>query len=61
MLLSPIDGLTILVFLSGMAMVAFQVKLPIQLAVGSSPYSVAVGDLNNDGQPDIAVANPGHE
>ena len=26
---------------------------------GSNPYSVTVGDLNNDGRPDIAVANYG--
>ena len=25
--------------------------------VGSGPYSAAVGDLNRDGRPDIAVAN----
>ena len=26
-------------------------------AVGSTPYSVAVGDFNGDGKPDLAVAN----
>src|SRR5205823_1870319 len=26
-------------------------------AVGTSPYSVAVGDFNSDGKPDLAVAN----
>jgi hypothetical protein len=28
-----------------------------QLAVGNTPISVAVGDLNGDGKPDLAVAN----
>jgi hypothetical protein len=28
--------------------------------VGSQPYSVAIGDFNNDGKQDIAVANSGN-
>ncbi len=27
--------------------------------VGSGPYSVAVGDFNGDGKPDLAIANSG--
>src|SRR5690242_13402479 len=29
----------------------------VQYAVGDGPYDVAVGDLNGDGAPDLAVAN----
>ena len=28
-------------------------------ATGSGPYSVAIGDLNADGKPDLATANYG--
>src|SRR5437867_12391463 len=28
-------------------------------AVGTNPQSIAVGDLNGDGRPDLAVANAG--
>jgi hypothetical protein len=30
-------------------------------ATGSSPFSVAIGDLNGDRKPDLATANPGTE
>ena len=29
----------------------------VNYAAGSRPYSVAVGDFNGDGKPDLAVAN----
>ncbi len=32
---------------------------PQTFAVGNTPYSVAVGDFNDDGRPDLAVANFG--
>jgi hypothetical protein len=31
----------------------------IDFATGSEPYSVAIGDLDGDGKPDLAVANSG--
>ena len=45
------------VFFSDMAMVLLQIKRHIQLAL--HPYSVAVGDFNNDTILDIIVANYG--
>src|SRR2546430_13075243 len=32
---------------------------PRDFTVGASPFSVAVGDFNADGRPDLAVANYG--
>ncbi|QEK52483.1 T9SS type B sorting domain-containing protein [Pedobacter aquae] len=32
----------------------------VDFATGLQPTSVAVGDFNRDGKPDIATANPGH-
>ncbi|MBZ5616670.1 MAG: FG-GAP-like repeat-containing protein [Acidobacteriia bacterium] len=34
-----------------------QFQSPANYAVGSNPYSVAVGDFNQDGHPDLAVTN----
>ena len=31
---------------------------PTNFTAGSNPASVAVGDFNGDGKPDLAVANP---
>jgi hypothetical protein len=31
-------------------------QLPVSYTVGSRPYSIAAGDLNDDGRPDLAVA-----
>ena len=34
---------------------SFQARL--DFATGRDPYSVAIGDLNGDGRPDLAIAN----
>src|SRR5205807_496559 len=38
---------------------AFDFTLPQAFDVGSSPFSVAVGDFNSDGKRDLVVANSG--
>src|SRR3989454_8512227 len=35
----------------------FSVGVRLDFATGSGPVSVAIGDLNGDGKPDLAVAN----
>lgn len=37
-----------------------KLRLPLILAGGPSPFSIANGDLNGDGKPDLAIANIGH-
>ena len=36
---------------------AFSVGVTLDFATGSGPFSVAIGDVNGDGQPDLVVAN----
>ena len=43
----------------GSATTTFVLQTSSPFATGASPYSVAVGDLNGDGKPDLAVANSG--
>jgi hypothetical protein len=37
---------------------SFYAPPPSQFAVGTQPWSVAVGDFNGDGKQDLATANP---
>ncbi len=41
----------------GQASAATSFLAPSNFAAGSGPYSVAVGDLDNDGRPDLVTAN----
>jgi hypothetical protein len=36
---------------------AFSFSAKIDFTTGSTPYSIAIGDLNGDGKPDLAVVN----
>jgi len=55
---SSVPGTTVSVLLnSGDGSGTFQTQ--VGYPVGSSPRSVAVGDFNGDGKPDLAVANDG--
>jgi hypothetical protein len=36
---------------------AFTVGVRLEFATGNGPSSVAIGDVNGDGKPDLAVAN----
>jgi hypothetical protein len=54
---SSIVDKTISIFknISSVAAIAFDTK--IDFATGENPYSIAVSDIDNDGKPDIVVAN----
>lgn len=57
---SPYLGTTTLSFLLGTGTGTFTVAPGTAPTVGTGPYSIAVGDFNNDGIPDLAVANSGN-
>ena len=50
-------ALVLVLAASAVAARAQSFSQPIHRNVGFNPYSVAVGDFNNDGKPDVAVAN----
>ncbi|WP_459797925.1 FG-GAP repeat domain-containing protein, partial [Pediococcus parvulus] len=37
--------------------ISFAAKVDFYTGPGSTPYSVAIGDIDGDGKPDLAVAN----
>src|SRR5262245_2690660 len=43
----------------GAAAQAFTFGVRLDFATGTFPYSVAIGDVNGDGKPDLVVANYG--
>ena len=47
----------VLVALSAVASAQFSAAPGSPITVGSGPFSVAVGDFNGDGKPDLAIAN----
>src|SRR5271169_2239868 len=54
--------LGVLVLVAADAMASAQVSFanPVSYKVGTAPVTVAVGDLNGDGKPDLAVLNSGN-
>ncbi len=59
-----VNGLTgysskpfIVTFADGGVIDACTFATKVDVATGTEPYSVAIGDLDNDGKPDLAVAN----
>ncbi len=53
-----LTGLVVILLTSGAWAQCFQTAT--SFGVGSSPGSVAVGDFNGDGKPDLATANAGN-
>ncbi len=53
------DRITVLRNTSGSGNMSF--AAPVQYATGLRPQSVAIGDLDGDGRPDLAVANSGSD
>ena len=56
-----VDGGVVNLLLNSHAGGAFFFGAPMAYAVGAIPASVAAGDFNRDGRPDVAVANNGDD